>query len=61
MNEAVSLVDALAVPDVSISDLSDRELLEEIATNQRKILAIVGGMIQAASKNPMIAMMLGGM
>lgn len=60
MNEAASLVEFLVAPTAPVVDMSDRELLEEIATNQRKVLAVVGGMIAAAQKNPMLAMMLGG-
>lgn len=60
MNEADSLVEFLTVPKAPVVEMTDRELLEEIADSQRKVIAVVGGMLAAASKNPMLAMMLGG-
>lgn len=46
-------------PRDEIAAKSDRELLEEIAMNQRKILATVEGIMSAAAQHPMIRAMLG--
>lgn len=45
-------------PRDEIAAKTDRELLEEIAMNQRKILATVEGVMAAASQHPMLRAMM---
>lgn len=54
----VRLSEAFAPSDKPVSELDDRELLEEIAENQRKLMAVIGGLMQAAAMHPAVNMML---
>lgn len=45
-------------PRDEIAAKTDRELLEEIAMNQRKILATVEGVMAAAAQHPMLRAMM---
>jgi hypothetical protein len=54
----LSLAEAFAPAEEAVSDMGQRELLEEIAENQRKLLAVIGGLMQAANMHPSIRAML---
>jgi hypothetical protein len=55
---ALSLSEAFAPAETPVAEMEDRQLLEEIAANQRKILTLFGGVMRAASQHPVVNMML---
>ena len=54
----VRLSEAFTVSDRAVSEMDDRELLEEIAESNRRLMAVIGGLMQAAAMHPSINMML---
>lgn len=43
----------------TVNSLTDRELLEEIATSQRQTQALVEAFVESMQNNPMLRMMAG--
>jgi len=54
----VTLSEAFTPAETPVSEMSDRALLEESVDSQRKFMAVLGGLMQAAAMHPQIRMML---